>query len=149
MPCMAAAAPARVVIQGTPCMRARRRIRYPSVRGPRPQGVLTIRSTPPASIRPSTSSPSSPILGTTMTGKPLFLSTSAVPSLAEISKPRSAKALAMSTTARFSLLATERSEEHTSELQSHSDLVCRLLLEKKKKHKKNINIKKKKNKKKT
>src|SRR5438034_3538405 len=27
---------------------------------------------------------------------------------------------------------TRRSEEHTSELQSHSDLVCRLLLEKKK-----------------
>src|SRR5260221_14375412 len=33
---------------------------------------------------------------------------------------------------RASLL---RSEEHTSELQSHSDLVCRLLLEKKKKNK--------------
>src|SRR5438034_7781694 len=32
--------------------------------------------------------------------------------------------------ARFDL--TVRSEEHTSELQSHSDLVCRLLLEKKK-----------------
>src|SRR5438132_7887562 len=31
---------------------------------------------------------------------------------------------------------TKRSEEHTSELQSHSDLVCRLLLEKKKKQKK-------------
>src|SRR5437667_1196314 len=30
----------------------------------------------------------------------------------------------------------ERSEEHTSELQSHHDLVCRLLLEKKKKKKK-------------
>src|SRR5436190_6506447 len=29
--------------------------------------------------------------------------------------------------------ASQRSEEHTSELQSHSDLVCRLLLEKKKK----------------
>src|SRR2546421_8525270 len=29
----------------------------------------------------------------------------------------------------------ERSEEHTSELQSRSDLVCRLLLEKKKKKK--------------
>src|SRR5260221_6144798 len=29
-------------------------------------------------------------------------------------------------------LANQRSEEHTSELQSHSDLVCRLLLEKKK-----------------
>src|SRR2546428_3853616 len=29
---------------------------------------------------------------------------------------------------------TKRSEEHTSELQSRSDLVCRLLLEKKKTH---------------
>src|SRR5437588_3766817 len=36
-----------------------------------------------------------------------------------------------------------RSEEHTSELQSHSDLVCRLLLEKKKKKKKQKMIKKK------
>src|SRR5688572_31805826 len=32
-----------------------------------------------------------------------------------------------------------RSEEHTSELQSQSNLVCRLLLEKKKKKKKKIN----------
>src|SRR5437773_4784031 len=32
---------------------------------------------------------------------------------------------------------SERSEEHTSELQSHHDLVCRLLLEKKKKIQKN------------
>src|SRR5438034_6196471 len=31
-----------------------------------------------------------------------------------------------------SAVNTNRSEEHTSELQSHSDLVCRLLLEKKK-----------------
>src|SRR5438034_4395722 len=31
-----------------------------------------------------------------------------------------------------------RSEEHTSELQSHSDLVCRLLLEKKKKKEKEL-----------
>src|SRR5438034_2580969 len=31
-----------------------------------------------------------------------------------------------------SALFASRSEEHTSELQSHSDLVCRLLLEKKK-----------------
>src|SRR5260221_3920674 len=31
------------------------------------------------------------------------------------------------------LCGLNRSEEHTSELQSHSDLVCRLLLEKKKK----------------
>src|SRR5437773_7538001 len=34
-----------------------------------------------------------------------------------------------------------RSEEHTSELQSHHDLVCRLLLEKKKKKKKKISKK--------
>src|SRR5438034_6431319 len=33
--------------------------------------------------------------------------------------------------------SANRSEEHTSELQSHSDLVCRLLLEKKKNKKKN------------
>src|SRR6266540_7028249 len=33
-----------------------------------------------------------------------------------------------------------RSEEHTSELQSHHDLVCRLLLEKKKKKNKQIII---------
>src|SRR5690242_20770375 len=32
--------------------------------------------------------------------------------------------------------AADRSEEHTSELQSHVNLVCRLLLEKKKKKKK-------------
>src|SRR5438034_8656022 len=32
---------------------------------------------------------------------------------------------------------SSRSEEHTSELQSHSDLVCRLLLEKKKEKKGN------------
>src|SRR5260370_19025047 len=33
----------------------------------------------------------------------------------------------------------DRSEEHTSELQSHLNLVCRLLLEKKKKKKKTLN----------
>src|SRR5438034_8217740 len=36
---------------------------------------------------------------------------------------------------RYDLGAVMRSEEHKSELQSHSDLVCRLLLEKKKKQK--------------
>src|SRR2546430_12813039 len=34
----------------------------------------------------------------------------------------------------FALMILWRSEEHTSELQSQSNLVCRLLLEKKKKH---------------
>src|SRR2546430_10232471 len=37
------------------------------------------------------------------------------------------------TTIALSALAQGRSEEHTSELQSQSNLVCRLLLEKKKK----------------
>src|SRR6476646_10985178 len=41
-----------------------------------------------------------------------------------------------------------RSEEHTSELQPHSDLVCRLLLEKKKNKKYKIHTQKKKKKKK-
>src|SRR5260221_10635145 len=39
---------------------------------------------------------------------------------------------------RICLAGKSRSEEHTSELQSHSDLVCRLLLEKKKKENNNI-----------
>src|SRR5438270_475076 len=42
------------------------------------------------------------------------------------------------------LLLGMRSEEHTSELQSQSNLVCRLLLEKKKKKTKKIQHKKKK-----
>src|SRR5579875_1944020 len=41
---------------------------------------------------------------------------------------------------------TLRSEEHTSELQSHSDLVCRLLLDKKKKSKLRLHYKQKKKK---
>src|SRR2546430_9001475 len=38
------------------------------------------------------------------------------------------------TTTLFAALSMLRSEEHTSELQSQSNLVCRLLLEKKKQH---------------
>src|SRR5260221_10596735 len=41
--------------------------------------------------------------------------------------------LAADARADIPTVAHPRSEEHTSELQSHSDLVCRLLLEKKKK----------------
>src|SRR2546427_4794821 len=50
-------------------------------------------------------------------------------------------------TAAVVVLVVLRSEEHTSELQSQSNLVCRLLLEKKKKKKKHrlvINIMKQK-----
>src|SRR5438270_12084453 len=50
---------------------------------------------------------------------------------------------------RLYLRMRSRSEEHTSELQSQSNLVCRLLLEKKKKKKKKKKIKKKQNKKQT
>src|SRR5690242_21242234 len=39
------------------------------------------------------------------------------------------------TTSNVALSTRTRSEEHTSELQSHVNLVCRLLLEKKKKRK--------------
>src|SRR5206468_12847785 len=42
--------------------------------------------------------------------------------------------------ARVIHISTDRSEEHTSELQSRSDLVCRLLLEKKKKKKKKVKL---------
>src|SRR6266567_8412426 len=45
------------------------------------------------------------------------------------------------------VVVTARSEEHTSELQSQSNLVCRLLLEKKKKNLKTIYNNKKKKKK--
>src|SRR5260370_29288531 len=52
-----------------------------------------------------------------------------------VSSPRVARRDPQARGGRFSPLAfDERSEEHTSELQSHLNLVCRLLLEKKKKH---------------
>src|SRR2546430_7900555 len=48
--------------------------------------------------------------------------------------PRSLLALAALGAISGHTLPAGRSEEHTSELQSQSNLVCRLLLEKKKKH---------------
>src|SRR5438034_1571524 len=50
---------------------------------------------------------------------------------------RGGRAQQLALAAAVELEGAPRSEEHTSELQSHSDLVCRLLLEKKKKKKKN------------
>src|SRR5438270_9826802 len=52
-----------------------------------------------------------------------------------ISTPRTASTNSLRTpSARACAAPTSRSEEHTSELQSQSNLVCRLLLEKKKRH---------------
>src|SRR5260221_869783 len=53
-------------------------------------------------------------------------------SLSISSKPSTPHRRRISVFKRGRCLGSGRSEEHTSELQSHSDLVCRLLLEKKK-----------------
>src|SRR2546427_6151845 len=58
------------------------------------------------------------------------------PTAVEAALARSMRLLAMpraARTAKNPVPFTDRSEEHTSELQSQSNLVCRLLLEKKKK----------------
>src|SRR5437588_9562231 len=49
------------------------------------------------------------------------------------SRTQSARVMRPAVTPSHTSPMRVRSEEHTSELQSHSDLVCRLLLEKKKK----------------
>src|SRR5699024_11253701 len=51
-----------------------------------------------------------------------------------ISKPISAKEIHEDSCGKSGQSETPRSEEHTSELQSRFDLVCRLLLEKKKRN---------------
>src|SRR2546429_6052435 len=57
----------------------------------------------------------------------------AVATLRDITEPRRAQETLARSEARYRNLF-ERSEEHTSELQSRLHLVCRLLLEKKKKN---------------
>src|SRR2546427_8565947 len=54
-----------------------------------------------------------------------------------ICRPQQPVRLRLVGLARTGREALQRSEEHTSELQSQSNLVCRLLLEKKKNKKKN------------
>src|SRR5438132_5788047 len=61
----------------------------------------------------------------------LFPYTTLFRSVGDVVEARAAVALGDEATHHAEL--ARRSEEHTSELQSHSDLVCRLLLEKKKK----------------
>src|SRR5690349_23920674 len=50
----------------------------------------------------------------------------------KIGEPRPSSSMNAATVARLITVTVARSEEHTSELQSRRDLVCRLLLEKKK-----------------
>src|SRR5438034_3432666 len=65
---------------------------------------------------------------------PLYIAGEAVPSPAPPIVDRSPidTAVVLGRFAAATPAQVDRSEEHTSELQSHSDLVCRLLLEKKK-----------------
>src|SRR5215211_9388864 len=69
------------------------------------------------------------------------------PGIAELGDPLEGPPPASDVDRRVRLLHRfGRSEEHTSELQSHSELVCRLLLEKKKKENNKTVIYNKKNK---
>src|SRR2546427_403898 len=58
-------------------------------------------------------------------------SQSMVPVMISTNRPRKATTVGSSTKAGPNSICGTRSEEHTSELQSQSNLVCRLLLEKK------------------
>src|SRR5574337_1099956 len=77
-----------------------------------------------------------------MTGESRGCSRAAAP-VCGFSRGTTARSVSLSWGARE--VGSPRSEEHTSELQSPLNLVCRLLLEKKKKNKDYINIDRKKN----
>src|SRR5438132_4652289 len=62
----------------------------------------------------------------------LFRSAPALRTYPAIATPRDHPTMRAPARRSTATAPPERSEEHTSELQSHSDLVCRLLLEKKK-----------------
>src|SRR5436190_9149640 len=66
-------------------------------------------------------------------GKRVTIDTFGVPATPEIVRDLQTERWGDQTIWEILVKAGVRSEEHTSELQSHSDLVCRLLLEKKKK----------------
>src|SRR5438034_5482036 len=83
-----------------------------------------------------------PMLQSDSSGSDCNYAASASTQHRHVMEPRHSAALAFPTSDAYNRGAvgwftdvdvlTQRSEEHTSELQSHSDLVCRLLLEKKK-----------------
>src|SRR5690349_23039600 len=94
-------------------------------------------------ISPTTGTPASPQCsskaGSAATGQPPFCGSSPTLTWTKQSGRRPVVAIALASAATSDGRSTEwmaskkRSEEHTSELQSRRDLVCRLLLEKKKK----------------
>src|SRR5688572_32415183 len=73
---------------------------------------------------------------------PISPSTRWPPTAACLKTPEPASWRSRASPASMPADTTQRSEEHTSELQSQSNLVCRLLLEKKKNKKKKTYIKK-------
>src|SRR3989454_6404623 len=84
--------------------------------------------------------------GTTHLGRPVFntvkeavTATGATASLVLVPAPYCADAIMEAADAGIQLVVT-RSEEHTSELQSPCNLVCRLLLEKKKKNRRQLQL---------
>src|SRR2546430_4025928 len=100
---------------------------------------LMIRRPPRSTLFPYTTLFRSPGAGnrrTRVAGDPRGRDAARVPGRCGLGRPRRA---ARGSPARRAALSgadrAARSEEHTSELQSQSNLVCRLLLEKKKKHK--------------
>src|SRR4029453_14229071 len=98
----------RGVIPGLPACAAAARISDPSVRGPRPNGVFTTRSTSASRIRSTTGRPPSAAFATLESAIPARSSTAAVPRVASRRNPRSARRLAGYRIDRLSRLATDR-----------------------------------------
>src|SRR5438132_10445474 len=95
-----------------------------------------IRRPPKSTLFPYTTLFRSMEMGTTSARKEAIFCSMLSSKMRNSSRRRSGTSLPPTS---FTVTGRLRSEEHTSELQSHSDLVCRLLLEKKKKkiHKNN------------
>src|SRR5439155_7775957 len=107
MACTAACRAGTVVMHGTPAATAAVRMKYPSVRDPRPNGVLITRSIRPPSIRSMAFGEPSDRLRTHAAGIPCRANTPAVPRVASSVNPRSPRRRTEAITARLSRLATD------------------------------------------
>src|SRR2546421_7571202 len=103
---------------------------------------LMIRRPPRSTLFPYTtlfrsdlSHDAQPLLGLCQRGEIAHVQTKALPPFLEAPADEEREALELRQIRLHMGYFATRSEEHTSELQSRSDLVCRLLLEKKKKNK--------------